>query len=271
MKRFSKMLVLGLSAALVFGMTAQADGSVSAGEAPATAEAAKNEVTLGGSTTVVVDGQEVTVEIEAPTVLEETKYEEVKAEVKTQAVVTKVQDKIKEAVKANLKEMVPDSLKEQSSGKTVELVGEPKVTAAFNLEAPKGLTQAQIEKGVQVPFTLKAVKSNVIYSVIHYLAGGGYEVLPATVKGSTIYATFNSFSPVVIVEQEIKLVGEDTPASSDNNNSNNNSSNDNNSSSAPQDASKAPKTGEALPVAAVMAVVLMAGAAFCAKKVRYNR
>ena len=33
----------------------------------------------------------------------------------------------------------------------------------------------------------------------------------------------------------------------------------------------APKTGETVPAAGIMALVLMAGAAVCAKKVRYNR
>ena len=42
-------------------------------------------------------------------------------------------------------------------------------------------------------------------------------------------------------------------------------------SSASQNPATAPKTGETVPAAGIMALVLMAGAAVCAKKVRYNR
>ena len=107
------------------------------------------------------------------------------------------------------------------------------------------------------------------YAVIHFLADG-FEVLPATVKDGKIYATFTSFSPVVIVEQEVKVNTGSNNNDSNSNNSNNNNSNNNNQNQESSPAT-APKTGETVPVAGVMALLLAAGAAFCAKKARYNR
>ena len=253
MKRLSKMLALGLAAALVFGMTVQAAGSPDAGNSGASSEALKEAASV--SNTVVVDGKEVSVEFEAPTVLEEAKLAEVKEAVTTQTVVDQVQEAVKKVT-------------EVAANQTLTFVGKPEIKAAFNLEAPKGLSDADIKKGVKIPFTLKEVKANAVYSVLHYFADGSYEVLPATISGNTIYATFTSFSPIVIVEQEVK-VDTKAPAQGDNNNNNNSNNNDSNNSS--QGAAVSPKTGEAVPVAGIMALVLMAGAVICAKKARYNR
>lgn len=244
MKKFSKMLALGLAAALVFGMAVQAE-SPNGDNSGVSAEAMKDAASV--SNTVVVDGKEVAVEFEAPTVLEETKITAVKEAVATDTVAAQVQEAVKKVASV-------------ASNQTLTFVGKPVIKAAFNLEAPKGLSAADIKKGVQIPFTLKEVKTNAHYSVLHYFEDGSYEVLPATINGNTIYATFTSFSPVIIVEQEVKVDTNNTP-SGGSNDSNNNT----------QNAATAPKTGETVPVAGVMAVILMAGAVFCAKKARYNR
>ena len=239
MKRFSKMLALGLAAALVFGMTAQAE-SVNGGNSDAASEAMKDAATVPPST-IVIDGEEVTVEFKTEA-LDVATFEEVKTTAASSTAVNDVQGRIKAA------------------DQNVTFVGEPRPVAAFDLVKPEGLSDEQIAKGVTVPFKLEGgVKENVRYAVIHFLAAGGFEVLPATVKDDMIHATFTSFSPVVIVEQEVKV---ETVSDDDNNSS------DDQSESSP---ATAPKTGETVPVAGVMALILAAGAAFCAKKARYNR
>ena len=239
MKKFSKILALGLAAALVFGMTVQAE-SVNGDNSGAISEAMKNAASVPAGS-VVIDGQTVTVEFKTET-LDAAKFTEVKTEAEGSAAASRVKDQIKTA------------------DQNVTFVGEPKPVAAFDLVKPEGLTDEQIAKGVQVPFKLESgIKENMRYAVIHFLANG-FEVLPVTVKDGMIYATFTSFSPVVIVEQEVKV---ETGS-----NDNNNNSNDQNQESSP---ATAPKTGETLPVAGGMALVLAAGAVFCAKKARYNR
>lgn len=245
MKRFSKMLALGFAAALVLGMTVQAAGSPSAGDNDSKNEVLKNEASV--SNTVVVDGQEVNVTFEAPEALAPEVLTVTEQKVAETATVTKVQDEIKKSVGSN---------------ETVTFVGEPKVAAAFEVKAPQGLTAEQISKGVKVSFELKGgIKANMKYVVVHFDANGNPEVLPTEVKDGKVWGTFTSFSPVVILEQEVKV---DT----NNGNNNNNSGND---SQTEQSPATSPKTGEAFPVAGVMALVLVAGAAVCAGKARYNR
>ena len=181
MKRFSKMLALGLAAALVFGMTAQAE-SVNGGNSDAASEAMKDAATVPPST-IVIDGEEVTVEFKTEA-LDVATFEEVKTTAASSTAVNDVQGRIKAA------------------DQNVTFVGEPRPVAAFDLVKPEGLSDEQIAKGVTVPFKLEGgVKENVRYAVIHFLAAGGFEVLPATVKDGMIHATFTSFSPVVIVER----------------------------------------------------------------------
>lgn len=246
MKRFSKMLALGLAAVLVFGMTAQAAGSTDADNSEV--EAGTLEENASVSDTVEIDGEKVTAKFEkAP--LSGSQLAQAKSDVASESVIKNIQEAIKKI----------------TGSTTVEFVGEPKVAAAFDLVAPSNLTAEQLEKGVTVGFKVDA-KADTLYSVIHYLADGTYEILGASVSGNMIYVTFHSFSPVVIVEQEVKA-GTTTPDNNNNNNNNNNNDDDD----AAQNPATSPKTGEAAPVAAVMAVVLMAGAVICAKKVRYNR
>ena len=64
--------------------------------------------------------------------------------------------------------------------------------------------------------------------------------------GTTITAAFDAFSPVAIVETKAGVSGVAA-------------------------AGKSPKTSEAAPVAVLFAVACLGGAAFCAKRVRYNK
>ena len=89
-------------------------------------------------------------------------------------------------------------------------------------------------------------------------------MLQTKVENGAVYALFpQGFSPVYI--SILTVTGEEVP---DNNDDNDSSDSDNSNSSA---APESPKTGETLPVAGIMAVICLAAAAVCAKKVRYNR
>ena len=115
--------------------------------------------------------------------------------------------------------------------------------------------------GLYVPVLPSA--SGEAYVVAHW-NGTAWEVLQTKVENGAVYALFpQGFSPVYI--SILTVTGEEVP---DNNDDNDSSDSDNSNSSA---APESPKTGETLPVAGIMAVICLAAAAVCAKKVRYNR
>lgn len=93
-------------------------------------------------------------------------------------------------------------------------------------------------KSATITFQVSGVKAGQSVSVLHQTSTGTWEVLPATAGDGTITATFTSLSPVAFVI--------------------------NNAAS-----TTSPKTGTAS-AAAVLAVVSLAGAAVCGKKVKFN-
>ncbi len=114
------------------------------------------------------------------------------------------------------------------------------VVAGADIEAPAGTLT------INIPGFVKAEGKK--YMVLHLNeATGVWETVDAEILDGKIIATFSSLSPVVVVE-----ISEKAPA--------------NNSAAATP--AESPKTGETLPVAGVMAVVCLAGAAVCAKKAR---
>lgn len=108
------------------------------------------------------------------------------------------------------------------------------VLKAFDVPAPKGV---DVSKGVQITFAVPGVAAGQKIAVLHQKADGTWESLPVNnVAQDSVTATFTSFSPVAIVAYE-----------------------------------GSPKTGEMLPAAGVLAVICLAGAAVCAKKVRFSK
>lgn len=116
-------------------------------------------------------------------------------------------------------------------------------------------------------FTADANKN---YIVLHLnSATQKWETIDATVSGSTVTAHFDSLSPIVVVEVAEQAGATTTPPAS---NTTNNSNNSNNSApSAPAAPAESPKTGAVLPVAGMMTVISLAGAAVSAKKIRNNK
>lgn len=98
---------------------------------------------------------------------------------------------------------------------------------------------------VTLTFTVSGVNEGDNIQVLHF-NGTEWEVVNSQVMGAnTVKATFTSLSPVAIVK---------LPATSDSN----------------KDENKAPATGSTAPVAAVLAMICLAGVAVCGKKVKFN-
>lgn len=143
-----------------------------------------------------------------------------------------------------------------------EVVGkgaETKIVTAFDVEVAEAITSS-----VTITFkNVEGVSAGKQYVALHQLKDGAWETLPAKVVGAgSIEITFNSLSPVAIVE--VVKAGEMDDDDDD----------DDDEEAAVVVAADgtvvAPKTGEALPAAGILAVICLAGAALCAKKVRFN-
>lgn len=98
-------------------------------------------------------------------------------------------------------------------------------------------------------------------AVLH-LNNGVWEVLDVKIENNmlTIYAS--SLSPIVVVEVAEKA-GETTTTPTNNSGTS--------STAATPAPAVSPKTGETVPVAGILAVICVAGAVVCAKRVRYNK
>lgn len=90
-------------------------------------------------------------------------------------------------------------------------------------------------ESVTLTFEVSGVKAGQKVTVLHMLPDHNWEILPATAGNGTVTATFTSLSPVAFV------VG-----------------------------ATSPKTGETLPVFAILAVICLAGTVVCSRKVKFN-
>lgn len=117
------------------------------------------------------------------------------------------------------------------------------VKAGADIDAPAG------ELTINFPNFVKEAGKK--YMVLHLNeATNVWETVDAVIENGKITATFASLSPIVIVE-----ISEKAPATN----------------SAATSPAESPKTGEVLPAAGIMAVICLAGAAVCAKKVRFSK
>lgn len=134
--------------------------------------------------------------------------------------------------------------------------------------------------GKPVTFKVAGVTASSNILVLHY-NGTNWEAIPATVADGTVTATFNSFSPVAIVEFKVDTKATSSDDNNNNNNNNNAAANNNNSNAAANNNAAAtatadatavasPKTGAAMPVVAVIAAICAAGAVVCTKKAKLN-
>lgn len=209
MKKFSKMLALGLAAVLVFGMTAQAEGSSSTENNPPVVEGED----LGGA------------------VMNEVK-DEAKAAVTTTVTSDAVVQKVKNATGGT------------NRSQTVKRI--------VDLTIPEG--------GATVTVAVAGAKMHQTFIVAHLTDDGSdvKELITAKCnKDGFVTFTAKSGSPFAIIQ-----VGDDSEIVT---------RNDDNGATTTTTPGTAPKTGETVPVAGVLAVLFMAGVIVCANKVRYNK
>lgn len=244
MKKFSKMLALGMAAAMVFGMTVSAAGSKD------TIDAVVDGVNTVIENAGVQDSQGNVIEnapkVEA-TVLPETVYNETFGSNYDEALAkVDANDAVNAAIDAAFATLNNGSDKN---------VYRDIIDVTVEGEIPAG--------GLYVPVLPSA--DGEAYVVAHW-NGTAWEVLQTKVENGAVYALFpQGFSPVYI--SILTVTGEEVPDNNGGSDNNDSSSDSNNSSAAPE----SPKTGETLPVAGILAVICLAAAAVCAKKVRYNR
>lgn len=244
MKKFSKMLALGMAAAMVFGMTVSAAGSKD------TIDAVVDGVNTVIENAGVQDSQGNVIEnapkVEA-TVLPETVYNETFGNNYDEALAkVDANDAVNAAIDAAFA-----TLNNGSDRNVYRDI----IDVTVEGEIPAG--------GLYVPVLPSA--DGEAYVVAHW-NGTAWEVLQTKVENGAVYALFpQGFSPVYI--SILTVTGEEVPDNNGGSDNNDSNSDSNNSSAAPE----SPKTGETLPVAGILAVICLAAAAVCAKKVRYNR
>ena len=236
MKKFSKMLALGMAAALAFGMT------VSAAESPSTNAAEIVGAVLGETQVQDSNGNVVDVKAEA-TGLPQEAYNE-QFGVNYEDALAKVD--ANEAVNAAL-----DSAFATLGNGTQKNVYRDIIDVNVEGTIPAG--------GLYVP--LLPAADGEAYVIAHW-NGTAWEVLQTKVENGVVYALFpENFSPVfisIIAVSDDQKPADPTPTPAPTTPSDNTSDNGG--------APTSPKTGETLPVAGILAVVCLAGVAVCAKK-----
>lgn len=139
------------------------------------------------------------------------------------------------------------------------------VVKVFNLYVEDG-------KGGEVTIEMPNALAHETYYVVHfdnYKDMNIKEIIPTTVKDGFVTFTVKDGSPFAIVKMDptrstFNEAGEDREVEA--------ASNATTEAPAATTApGTSPKTGEAVPVAGILAVILMAGAIVCANRVRYNK
>lgn len=233
MKRFSKMLALGMALSLAFGVT----------------------VCAANSPTVDTSGLGEKVDIAVPDGMLEA----------GQKLVAEDMD---QADKDNVTKTITESGMLKKIGAAAKVAEGKKATAklvkTFELEVRKD--NKKVDTGIVMTFSWEGFEATKKYVVLHF-NGTDWDVIAPTSAGKdSITVIFDSLSPVAIVE-----VGEEVADTGNNNTGNTNNNTNNNNNNSQNEAPKSPATGETLPVAGIMALICLAGAAVCAGKVRYNK
>lgn len=136
------------------------------------------------------------------------------------------------------------------------------VDVTYDGEIPAG--------GVQIPFSLAGVQAGDNYVLLHQLPDGRWEkITPDSIENGVIKATFTSLSPVAFVKLPKQNSGNNgttvTPGTSTKP-----AGTTTTSKPAAGSSAASPKTGAALPVLPVLAMICAAGIVVCGKKVKFN-
>lgn len=121
-------------------------------------------------------------------------------------------------------------------------------------------------ENITVKFPVSGVVSSGTYRILHFKDGAWEILIPKKVEAGYLTATFTSLSPIVVIEvAKVEKDGENgNPAPAPQQPA----ANATPATPAAPAAPVAPKTGEALPIAGLMLVICLAGAALCTKKAR---
>ncbi len=248
MKRFSKMLALGMAAAMMLGMTVNAAGSpdTESVDAAIVVDAAIKEGGIQDSEGNVVTGVDVTAEA-----LPTDAYDDVFGNSYEEAI-----------AKADASEAINNALQDVTNNK----FGAD--TSYYSWIIEVSATGTMPTGGMYV--SLVPVTDGAEYVVGHW-NGTAWEVLQTKTENGYVYALFpEGFSPVYLAV--LTLANDDNPAPSNPDDSTPPASNDSPADNGGGNTTTpvSPKTGETMPVAGILAVICLAGAAVCAKKVRCN-
>lgn len=125
--------------------------------------------------------------------------------------------------------------------------------------------------GVQISFSLAGVQAGDNYVLLHQLADGRWEkITPDSIENGMIKATFTSLSPVAFVKIASAQNGGSTITDGTNGTSTKPSGTTSTSNTAAKAVTASPKTGAALPVLPVLAMICVAGIVVCGRKVKFN-
>ena len=113
------------------------------------------------------------------------------------------------------------------------------VKSVVEVSAPAGVTVSAANP-ITLTFNVDGITADSYVMILHY-NGTAWDSISATTGNGTVTATFTSLSPIAIVQLE-----------------------------ADTSAVTSPKTGAAMPAAAVIAVICAAGVVVCTRKVKFN-
>lgn len=266
MKKLSSMLALGMALALTFGMT------VSAAESVTTQNPnfkPTEEQTAAAEKVIAEAKAEVAVIGDADVFFEDAKAETV-AEVMNTNVVQQALDAISDADWAKAVEQL---VKNSGTGIALDKVDEIEVKSTP--VAAVDITCDNIPAGgVTVEIASANIQPNDLttYVVMHLNSKTGkWEIIvPDKVENGKVTVTFTSLSPALVNAAIIVPVGEEAPKEEPKAEQEE-WLEPRHPEAAAANPATSPKTAETLPVAGVMALICLAGAAICASKVRYNK
>lgn len=274
MKKLSSMLALGMALALTFGMTVSAAESVTttkpdykpSAEDMATADQVIQDSKVS-NVTVIGAPDNVKVAFDDEGVKAETV-----AEIMNTDVVQEAMDRIPDKEWADAVEQLVTNSNTGLALDKVERVEIKKTpVAAVDItcegEIPEGGLTLEIESENIKP------DGNLTYVIMHLNSTTGqWEIIiPDKVENGKVTATFTSFSPALVNPTIIVPLAETEPETPDTDSGKEEWLEPRHPEAAAANPATSPKTAETLPVAGVMALIGLAGAAICASKVRYNK
>lgn len=239
MKKFSKIMALSMALALTFGMT------VCAADSPDVEQEWVDQATESSEATATKDGEEVQVDIN-------------------------VKKATGEAAKASLEKTVQNAddtlTKAIQEASKLGTINTPELLITIDIEVTKELGGA-LDEGTEVTVTVPCEglkqEAGYKYVLMHLKDGTTWEAISeVTIGNGTFTFKSSSFSNYALFKVSEKVTTSPTTTPS--------SSPAPAPAAAPASEPVSPKTGESVPVAGFAALILLAGAAVCAKKVQLN-